>query len=331
MSSRVAQLFVIALVLAASPASRALQSPSPAVPTAAAPTPATPVASGAPTRRHPEEGLPFIRTYRPAEVGAAEQNWCVVQDANGVLYVGSAAGIATYDGVTWRLIESGFPGGPIPAIGPDGTIYVGTGNDFGYLATDPAGKQAFVSLHDKVPADAREHADVWRIYVDGPRVHFVANRAIYTLEGAESRVITASTRFNRAGFANGRLYVPVRESGLHVLEGGTLRLLPGTKAIGNEVTPVILPYRGPATADRHQVRRLLPLRRNRADAGSRPISTTRSSGRISIAASCFPTARMRWRHSAPGSCSWIERDTSASPSTRPWACPTTVVLRDGRS
>ena len=111
---------------------------------------------------------------------------------------------------------------------------------------------------------------------------------------AGSGVITSSTGFkNRAGFANGRLYVPVRESGLHVLEGGTLRLLPGTKAIGNEVTPVILPYGDHRLLIGFQVRRLLPLRRNRADTVFDRFRRIPEAGESLIAGSCFLTARTR--------------------------------------
>jgi signal transduction histidine kinase/CheY-like chemotaxis protein len=247
MPSGVAPFFVVALVLAAPAASPGQPAP---VTAARAPAPAAASANPVPspttasTRRHAEEGLPFIRTYRPQEVGGDAQNWCMVQDARGVLYVGNNSGVATYDGVTWRLIETGYTVARALAIGPDGTIYVGTANDFGYLAGDARGEPQFVSLHDKVPPGTPEHADIWRVYVDGPRVHFVANQAIYTLEDGRIRVLNAPTRFNRAGFAHGRLYVPVRERGLHVLEGDTLRLLPGTEAVGNEVTPVILPLDG---------------------------------------------------------------------------------------
>ena len=55
-------------------------------------------------------------------------------------------------------------------------------------------------------------------------------------------VIKPASRFNRASWANGRLYVPVPESGLNVLDGDTLRPLPGTQALGSELGLVVLPY-----------------------------------------------------------------------------------------
>ena len=56
--------------------------------------------------REAEAGRPFVRTYLPRDVGGDGQNWAMVQDARGVIYVGSAAGIIQYDGAAWRLIET---------------------------------------------------------------------------------------------------------------------------------------------------------------------------------------------------------------------------------
>ena len=63
-------------------------------------------APGAAPARHPEEGQPFVRTYAPLDVNAAGQNWALVQDERGVIYVGSQSGVVEFDGVNWRLIET---------------------------------------------------------------------------------------------------------------------------------------------------------------------------------------------------------------------------------
>ena len=78
-------------------------------PTAQAPPPAPAVPSSAGNGvpgRHPEEGRPFIRTYGPSTSNAAGQNWAIVQDARGVIYVGSKSGRARVRRRHWRLIET---------------------------------------------------------------------------------------------------------------------------------------------------------------------------------------------------------------------------------
>ena len=55
-------------------------------------------------------------------------------------------------------------------------------------------------------------------------------------------VIQTTTRFGRASLVDGRVYVNTPEAGLNVLEGSTLRPLPGTASLGNEPFPVLLHY-----------------------------------------------------------------------------------------
>ena len=53
-----------------------------------------------------EAGRPYLQTYGPKNYGAAPQNWAVVRDQRGLLYVGNTDGVLSYDGVSWRLIPT---------------------------------------------------------------------------------------------------------------------------------------------------------------------------------------------------------------------------------
>jgi hypothetical protein len=164
--TRILGLLVVLLCLA--PSSHA-QAPAP-----------EPAATG----RHPEVGRPFIRHYRPFEVGAGAQNWTILQDRRGLLYVGTGSGIAEFDGSTWR--EIALPLDSVVrslAMDDDGRIYVGTVGDFGYLTPDEHGAMQFASLLAHVPEDARQFADVWRIFPTAQDVVFQTERAIFRWDG----------------------------------------------------------------------------------------------------------------------------------------------------
>lgn len=202
-------------------------------------TPAQEVRAG----RHPEAGRPVIRNYPPEEYGGGGQNWTIVQDHRGVMYVGSANGVLEYDGVTWRLILTPNRGTVRSlAIGGDGRVYAGAVSEFGYLAPDATGEMQFVSLMDQVPEDARQIGDVWRTHVLPDGVYFQAEAAIFRWADGGIRVWKPGVRFNRSSAIDGRLYVPQPDLGLTVLEGDTFRVLPGTERVGNEVFSVVLPY-----------------------------------------------------------------------------------------
>lgn len=206
-------------------------------------TPRAQSPAAAPVLPHPETGRPLIRNFPPAEYGGGGQNWAVVQDRRGILYVGSGNGILEYDGASWRRIE--LPNRSTVrglAQGPDGRIYVGGVSDFGSLEPDATGAMRFVSLMDRIPAEARTFGDVWRVHVLADGVYFQSQEALFRWSSGAIRVWKPAVRFNRASAVNGRLYLTQPGAGLTELIGDTFRTLPGTERLGTEVFPVILPY-----------------------------------------------------------------------------------------
>ena len=193
--------------------------------------------------RHPEVGRPFIRHYRPFEVNAAYQNWAIVQDGRGLLYIGTGTGIAEFDGTSWREIRL-----PVPSVvrslemDAEGRIYVGAAGDLGYLEPDAHGAMQFVSLRDRIPDDARQFADVWRVFATQDGVVFQTERAIFRWDGSGMTVIRPQSMFHRAQMVDGQVYVPTPEAGLNRLEGTELHPMPGTAMLASEPYPVVLRY-----------------------------------------------------------------------------------------
>ena len=213
--------------------------PSPLLAQAPAATSSGPAAPS----RHPEEGRPFIRSYAPDELGGGNQNWAIVQDRRGVIYVGSASGVLEFDGAAWRLIETAaLDTVRSLAVDDAGRIYVGSVGDFGYLAPDASGDLRFVSLADRVPRDVSQFSDVWRTFVTPDGVIFQSEQFLFRWANEAIQVIRPASRFNRSSVVDGRLYLTMPETGLNVLEGDTFRPLPGTAALGREIYPVVLRY-----------------------------------------------------------------------------------------
>ena len=206
---------------------------------------AAPPASGNPaaSTRHPEEGRPFIRHYRPTEVGGGGQTWTIVQDKRGVLYVATNGAILEFDGATWRRMKIEASGAVRSlAIDESGRIYVGGVTTFGYLEPDGQGELQYVRLDTRLPQEARTFNDVWRTFVTKEGTLFQTERAIFRWAADALTVIHPASRFNRASMVDDRLYVTTPEAGLSVLEGDTFRALPGTERLGREPFPVILRF-----------------------------------------------------------------------------------------
>jgi hypothetical protein len=80
------------------------QAPGAQTPPAQPPAPPSTAQSNAPAARNPEAGGLLIRQYGPELYQGGSQNWALLQDARGVIYVGSTNSILEYDGVSWRKI-----------------------------------------------------------------------------------------------------------------------------------------------------------------------------------------------------------------------------------
>jgi signal transduction histidine kinase/CheY-like chemotaxis protein len=193
--------------------------------------------------RSDEVGRPLIHNYTAREYGASDQNWAIVHDDRGVVYVGNV-GVLEYDGTTWRRIQ--LPNRNTVrslAIGPDRRVYVGGLGEIGYLAPDASGVTQYVSLLDHVPDGDRTFADVWRTLVTPQGLFFQSEARLLRWKDGRMRAWTSPAgRFHRASEAHGRLYVPVPGAGLMDVDGDTFRLHPGTERFGDEIYPVVLPY-----------------------------------------------------------------------------------------
>jgi signal transduction histidine kinase/CheY-like chemotaxis protein/ligand-binding sensor domain-containing protein len=194
--------------------------------------------------RHPEAGGLLIRHYLPEVYDGGAQNWTMLQDRRGVIYVGSTNALLEYDGVSWRRILT-----PARAtirslaMDADGRIYAGATGDLGYLAPDGNGDTQFVSMLDRIPKDAPRFEDVWRIFAAPEGVYFQTQVALFRWAGGEMKMWTPTGRiFNRAQFANNTLYIGQTGGALMRLVGDTFEPVPGAERIGEERFPVILPF-----------------------------------------------------------------------------------------
>ncbi len=196
-----------------------------------------------PQARHPEAGLPLVRNYPPEEYDGGTQNWIIVQDQRGLIYMGGSGAIFEHDGATWRGIRAtNRSTGRSLAVDDAGRVWVGAVGELGYLAPNAQGELDYVSLKDRIPEEAREFGDVWRLFASPDGIYFQTEVAIFRWADETMHVIRPARRFHRASWVNGRLYVGEPEIGLSVLEGNTLIRLPGTERLHTEVYPVLLPH-----------------------------------------------------------------------------------------
>ena len=192
-----------------------------------------------------ELGLPPLRNHPPGEYGRSAQNWAIVEDHQGLLYVGNNAGVLVYDGATWRTVAT-----PDDALvrsldcDAAGRVWVGTFGDFGWLEPDPRGRLVFRSLLPQVPAAQRGFGDVWKVHATRSGVLFQTARSLLRWHAGELTVLPATPPLHMSFWVRGRLYVRQRGVGLLQLddEGAGLSLVPGGAHFAAERVYFMLPW-----------------------------------------------------------------------------------------
>lgn len=187
-------------------------------------------------------GIPETVNYSKDLYGGGTQNWAITQDASGLMLFGNNKGVLVFDGTNWQVI-------PLPnrtivrslAQGPDGRIYVGGQDEFGFLTKDECQRICYESLSNRLAADNQSFEDVWKIFVADNQVFFCTQEALFIWDGSSFAVTPADQRFENFFWLNGQLYAQERGKGLLRWQGEQLKLVPDGERFENTRIAAILP------------------------------------------------------------------------------------------
>src|SRR5690606_17577668 len=186
-------------------------------------------------------GLPFYLRHFPAhEYRAHPQNWSIVQDERGIIYVGNYDGVLIYDGDSWETIQT--PSNTTVrslSVGASGYVYVGLQGDFGYLTADSTGQYKYVSLLDFVPADERGFWDVWGSHATDDYAFFQTKDQIFRWDGKSLRIWKSTSGYHTSFRVGNDIFVRERGVGLLRLVGDTLSLIPDGERFADEQVFVV--------------------------------------------------------------------------------------------
>ena len=190
-----------------------------------------------------EAGLPFIQNYDAKTYNGHQQNWAVLQDNRGVLYVGNLPGLLEFDGVNWRKIS--VPNNSVVrslAMDTSGTVYVGAHADFGFLAPDSAGVIQYHSLLHYVPESERTFTNVWKVHTTPDGIYFRTASHLFRWSDQRMHVWKPPSEFHRSFWVRDALFIRDWDVGLLTLVGDSLVLTPGGEQFVEQRVDVMLPY-----------------------------------------------------------------------------------------
>ncbi len=188
-----------------------------------------------------ELGTPLIQNILPKEYGYESQNYSIVQDERGILYIGNVSGILEYDGSTWRLIK--INGIPRFTYGIDKKIYASGYDEFGYLDSDNKNNTVLVSLVEKLPKHERHIGEIRGLMAIQDEIIFYNETKIYKWQGGYLTVIDSSiTPFNVFEVEN-KIFVSKKGIGILNYVHSGFDTLPNTNFFKHKTIQKILPYK----------------------------------------------------------------------------------------
>ena len=177
-----------------------------------------------------------VTNYTNKEYGRGYQelNLSIILDDRDVVFAGNANGILEYDGVSWRFIPV-RRGTYVTSLAKDqnGTIYVGSQNDFGYLAPDNTGNLNYISLSQSLPEDDQFFTTIWKTWAGNGKVYFQAYECIYILEDDSIQAIWPDYSFHTSFLVNDHFFVRQRQVGLMQWDNGEFAEIPGGEMFAN--------------------------------------------------------------------------------------------------
>jgi signal transduction histidine kinase len=194
--------------------------------------------------RGQHEGLPFITNFSPKDYRQGPQNFTILQDQQGLLYIGNNNGVLTYDGHRWELIPVSNQS-EVHAIAQDahGKIYVGAQGEFGYLQQDPGtGSFSYRSMLHFIPPDDRNFNDIWDIHPLTDKTVFRTTAGIFLI-GPDNAVksIRFKTSTHRSFFIRDEIFIREENFGLRKLVGDSLVMVPDGERFFHDQVYTMLP------------------------------------------------------------------------------------------
>lgn len=187
--------------------------------------------------------LPQVINYSVNEYKAGNQNWAVTQDKSGLLYFGNNRGLLQFDGIRWTLypLPNRLPVRSVYAA-PDGRLYVGSFEEFGYFERDLSHHLVYHSLKEKVKDYRFFNDEIWTIRSWGEQIYFQSFSSFFIYDGEDVRLGSSPQAPLYFFTVHDTLYAQFIGAGLYRAEGETFVPLIGREELQNDDVVGVLPY-----------------------------------------------------------------------------------------
>lgn len=187
--------------------------------------------------------IPPIRNFSVNDYKAGNQNWAASQGKNDWIFVGNNRGLLSYDGIRWQLTK--LPNNNAVRsihVTPDGRIYVGSFEEFGFFEIDHKGIFHYTSLKDSVSGYRFNNDEIWTINQYEGKLYFQSFSSYFIYDGAHVEI--GKSELNPLYFfsLNNKLYAQFLNSGLYQKSNTGVEELIPRSALNDDNVVAVLPY-----------------------------------------------------------------------------------------
>ncbi|WP_225444276.1 ATP-binding protein [Pseudomarimonas arenosa] len=190
-----------------------------------------------------EAGVPLLENLAPRDYGADAQNWDIVQDSRGLIYIANTLGVLEFDGQRWSLhkLDNESTVRSL-AVDAEDRVHVGGTDEFGVLELDRYGRRHYRALHNRLPAGLRPVGEIRATHATADGVVYNALRRLIRLRGDQVQSWTPSSSFHFSFRVNQRLLIWEQGRGMLELIDDQLHPLPGADRLAELRVYAALPF-----------------------------------------------------------------------------------------
>ena len=186
----------------------------------------------------------LVTHYTRKAYNAGSQNWSVDMDKQGFVYVANNNGLMVYDGVQWKLY-------PLPSrtimrsvsAGPDGVIYSGSHEEFGYWKKDENQDLKYHSLVPFLKNFDLHNQEIWKIVQLKNKVYFQGFASIFVYDQQTVKSIELPGTIVFLLKADNRLFTQTIQGTLYELINDKMVSISNSQLLAGTEVKTILPYK----------------------------------------------------------------------------------------
>ncbi|MCK5169342.1 MAG: hypothetical protein KAQ75_05640, partial [Bacteroidales bacterium] len=184
-------------------------------------------------------GSPYIQRIVLNNYGFSNNNFSIIQDTKGIIYIGNTNGILQYDGSFWNITK--VKGVPNITLHNDGKIYVGAYNQFGFIDSKFNNTQ-FISLIDSSDIQNSQFGQVTKMLSYGNSIYFCTNNKLFHWNGKVLSQIEVNNKGVDIFKVNDKIHLIKSGIGIFKLIENKFVILPNSSFFNDKEITGVLPY-----------------------------------------------------------------------------------------